>query len=863
MALAKRRGETMPVYKEYRRHDRWTPHLLSEVVPWRAVIAPGVVLQKDRHGLQRTYAVRGPDVQGETPEVQGALMLQANQVLKRMGGRWMLQSEAQRRRVTALQEVSWQHPVAALIDAEQRQRLLTTPGSRETAYFMTLTWFPPSASTRSGVRWLMRGPGAVQSGNDESASIREFVTQADALMELLKGMLAVCRPLTTSETLTYLHNCVSDRWQTVGHPACLTDIDTQLCDAPWVGGWYPQLGTWYVRTCSVLGYPAQSSVGVVRTIDAADVDYRWCTRWVGLEKHIQAGILRKTQGAWIGQERSFMARIAESVSNQPTRMLNTDATNKAEQADAARQEIGADVVAYGEFTSTVTVWDAEADKADAKLSTVMAAFAAQGFVTTAERHHATAAWLSSHPGNRLDNVRRSHHHSLTLAHLCPGLTATWPGPRRDAYLDAGPWFFTHTEGSTLFRVVNHVRDVGHFLVLGATGAGKSTYGNYLRSQWLQYPHAQAKLFDLDGHGRLLTYLLGGTWYDLGSPALRFQPLRHVDDPLKRGLAVQWLLDLLEEYHVSLTAPVMAYVGSNLTKLAQLAPERRTLSQLVTLMADGSRDTELKAKSGRMDAQGISHPDVDLKALVTLHYEVRTVLKRFTVDGEYGGMFDGTEDAFDANPIQTFELRSLLQRPRLLGPVLRYVLTQVELQMSTDAPMLLLLDDAAIPWAVKKIEDKSKEWMMTTRKKSVSLGFMTHSLSQVFDSPLGALLEEGCPTRFMLPNPSALEPAIAAIYTRLGLSDNAIRLIATARPQRDVYYACTELGQRLFQLPLGPLALACLARNSAADHALMDALMTKEGPEGFAAAWLRTNGFGKEADNVETRDPSTHPACNLG
>jgi type IV secretion system protein VirB4 len=655
---------------------------------------------------------------------------------------------------------------------------------------------------------------------------------------------------------------VSDRWHQVGRLASLVDIDSQLCDTPLQGGWYPILGDphgtcWHLRTCSVLGYPAESSVGVVRRLDSADVDYRWCTRWVGLEKHIQAGILRKTQGAWIGQERSFFARLTESMSSQPTRVLNTDATNKAEQADAARQEIGADIVAYGDFTSTVTVWDTDAQGAEDKLAIVMQAFDHEGFVTTPERQQAVAAWLSSQPGNRLDNVRRTHQHSLTLAHLCPGLTATWPGPDHDAYLDAGPWFYAHTEQSTLFRVVNHVRDVGHFLVLGATGSGKSTLGNFLRSQWMQYPHAQAKLFDLDGHGRLLTYLLGGTWYDLGSPTLRFQPLRHVDDPLKRGLAVQWLLDLLEEYHVTLTAPVLAYIGANITKLAQRRPEQRTLSALVTLMADGSRDTELKAKSGRMDAQGISHPDVDLKALVTLHYEIRTVLSRFTTKGEYGGVFDGTEDAFDANPIQTFELRSLLQRPRLLGPVLRYVLTQVELQMSTDAPMLLILDDAAIPWAVPKIEEKSKEWMMATRKKSVSLGFMTHSLSQVFDSPLGALLEEGCPTRFFLPMPAALEPNIAAIYTRLGLTPQAIRTIATSRPQRDVYYACTELGQRLFHLPLGPLALACLARNSADDHALIDEGLTHEGREGFTAAWLRTNGFEKEADDVETNTRTSH------
>src|SRR5712692_3518224 len=75
----------MPVYAEYTPKGKVPAHM-SDVVPWRAVLAPGVVLQKDQHGLQRTYALRGPDVQGETPEVQGALMLQANEVLKRLGG---------------------------------------------------------------------------------------------------------------------------------------------------------------------------------------------------------------------------------------------------------------------------------------------------------------------------------------------------------------------------------------------------------------------------------------------------------------------------------------------------------------------------------------------------------------------------------------------------------------------------------------------------------------------------------------------------------------------------------------------------------------------------------------------------------
>ena len=114
---------------------------------------------------------------------------------------------------------------------------------------------------------------------------------------------------------------------------------------------------------------------------------------------------------------------------------------------------------------------------------------------------------------------------------------------------------------------------------GATGSGKSTLANFLRACWMQYPHAQAKVFDLDGHARLLTYLLGGTWHDLGSPTLRLQPLRYVDDPLAArhcpAVAPRSLCGL---WHSASVRRRMAFSPAHLDKLAQLPPAERTLSR---------------------------------------------------------------------------------------------------------------------------------------------------------------------------------------------------------------------------------------------------------------------------------------------
>ena len=155
--------------------------------------------------------------------------------------------------------------------------------------------------------------------------------------------------------------------------------------------------------------------------------------------------------------------------------------------------------------------------------------------------------------------------------------------------------------------------------------------------------------------------------------------------------------------------------------------------------------------------------MDLKALAVLQLSIRQTLHQFALGGEYDGIFDGNVDVLGQHPVQTFELRSLLQRPRLVGPVLGYVFPEIERQMRTDAPMFLLLDDAAVTWLTpqqgaheqadirRKLEQRCRDWLMTTRKKNVSLGFSTHSLSQVFSSALGPLLEEGCPSRFFLPD----------------------------------------------------------------------------------------------------------------
>src|SRR2546428_12261173 len=130
----------MAVYEEYVRPKR-RPDLLSDMLPWRAVIAPGVVVHKDRwQTLQRTYAVRGPDVMGLAREVQGSLILQANNVLKRLGGHLMPQSGAQRIRGTTLPAIETPLPLGRLLHADPPGPLPAGPGHPQNPGHLTPGW---------------------------------------------------------------------------------------------------------------------------------------------------------------------------------------------------------------------------------------------------------------------------------------------------------------------------------------------------------------------------------------------------------------------------------------------------------------------------------------------------------------------------------------------------------------------------------------------------------------------------------------------------------------------------------------------------------------------------------------------------
>ena len=77
--------------------------------------------------------------------------------------------------------------------------------------------------------------------------------------------------------------------------------------------------------------------------------------------------------------------------------------------------------------------------------------------------------------------------------------------------------------------------------------------------------------------------------------------------------------------------------------------------------------------------------------------------------------------------------------------------------------------------------------------------------------------------------------MADFYHRLGLNGPQRHILATAVPKRQ-YYCISEEGQRLYDLALGPLALAFVGISDKETLATLKALEARHGPR-WVDAWL--------------------------
>ena len=480
---------------------------------------------------------------------------------------------------------------------------------------------------------------------------------------------------------------------------------------------------------------------------------------------------------------------------------------------------------FSYYTSVLLVAEESAERADRVAAEVLEAVRARRFTARVEDVNAVEAFIGSLPGHGYANLRKPVLSTTNIADLLP-TTSVWPGRAENP----SPFFpkgspallWAATAGTTPFRVNLHDDDVGHALVIGSTGSGKSVLVGTLLAQWFRYPEAQAFLFDVGYAGYLLARACGARHYDIaaGRPdRVRFQPLARVDDPAERAWAVDWLETLVALQGAEVTPAERARLARALELLAGSPREHRTLTELMVQV----QSAPLKA-----------------------------ALRAYTTGGHLGYLLDADEDGVGEGAYQVFELKHLVElSDKVLVPVLLHLFRRIEARLSAGRPTLIVIEEAWAALLKSAFAGRIRQWLLTLRKENAAVVLVAHSPAQLATLENRQLLVESCPTRIFLPNADALDGQNAALFEALGLGPAEVEIVARARRKRDYYFASPS-GRRLFSLGLGPAALAFLSarpgRSTQETRAEADALIAEHGAA-WPAHWLRRCGHAAEAAEV--------------
>ncbi|EHR00992.1 conjugal transfer protein TrbE [Bradyrhizobium sp. WSM471] len=792
---------------EYRRSNT----RLADFLPWAALVDEGIVLNKDG-SFQRTARFRGPDLDSSVPAELVAVASRLNNALRRLGSGWAVFVEAQRHSAGRYPPDTFPDVASALVDAERKAQFEEAGSHYESSYYLTFLYLPPAESAAVAERLLYEG-GHRSAGADAREVLSGFVDRTNRVLQLVEGFMPECGWLDDEATLTYLQSTVSTKRHRVRVPEIPMYLDALLADQPLTGGLEPMLGDAHVRVLTVVGFPSATTPGILDDLNRLAFPYRWSTRAIMLDKTDALKLLTRIRRQWFAKRKSIAAILKEVMTNEASTLLDTDAHNKALDADHALQELGSDQIGEAFVTATVTVWDRDPHAADEKLRLVEKVIQGRDFTSMAETVNAVEAWLGSLPGQVYANVRQPPVSTLNLAHMIP-LSAVWAGEVRDHHFKAPPLFFGKTEGSTPFRFSLHVGDVGHTLIVGPTGAGKSVLLALMALQFRRYPAAQIFAFDFGGSIRAAAIAMGGDWHDLGGAVggdsaefVALQPLARIDDVAERGWAADWIASILARERIEVTPETKDHVWSALTSLASAPVRERTLTGLSVLLQSNA---------------------------------LKRALQPYCLGGPFERLLDAEGERLGETSVQVFETDGLIGTG-VAPAVLSYLFHRIEDRFD-GRPTLLIIDEGWLALDDADFAGKLREWLKTLRKKNASVVFATQSLADIDGSAIAPAIIESCPTRILLPNDRAIEPQIMAVYRRFGLNDRQIEILARATPKRD-YYCQSRRGNRLFELGLGEIALAFAAASSKTDQALIERVLEEHGRDDFVTGWLKARDLG--------------------
>lgn len=425
------------------------------------------------------------------------------------------------------------------------------------------------------------------------------------------------------------------------------------------------------------------------------------------------------------QSFTFLGRAAasERFRLRQKQMENADDRAVSQMLDLvdAADDLMSNRFVLGDHHFTLAVYSDSLKGLRDNMSIARAALADTGMVAAREGAALEAAYWSQLVGNFAWRARPAPITSLNFAAFSPFHTYPAGLATGNHWGDAIALLKTSARSPYFFSF--HKRDLGHTLVIGPSGGGKTVIVNFLMAQ-AEKTGARQIFIDKDQGAQIFVLASGGTYLTLanGTPT-GFAPLKALENNAEdRAWLSLWVRQLVRAESRPITVQEERMIDEGVAAVMRLPREDRSLDALRTML-------------GMADAGGVG-----------------ARLEKWTSRGAMGWVFDNAEDrmTLDARFIG-FDMTDFLDNAEIRTPLMLYLFHRID-KLLTGERTIIAVDEFWKALGDEAFRSFAQDGLKTYRKRNALMVFATQSPADALKSDIAHSILEQVATQVMLPNP---------------------------------------------------------------------------------------------------------------
>ena len=532
-----------------------------------------------------------------------------------------------------------------------------------------------------------------------------------------------------------------------------THVDYFVADSAIDCHWdHLAVGHQVVKVLSMKEPPSQTFAHLLTDLYAVPGEFIACLEWQRIPNDRMRRDLQTRRRHFFNKRVSMVNYVAPDA--RPEDMLVDDsASATVRQLGDALTELEINGHFFGQCSLTLVLHGQDERALQHQTAEAMKAMAVHDGSLFEETYNLLNAWLSIVPGNSAHNLRRLALLETNLADLSFLFTLD-AGERESAHLGREALAILETPHHVPYAFNLHVQDVGHTLVLGATGSGKSFLVNFLMTHAQKYDPLTV-ILDLGHSYRKLATLLRGRYLEIG--------LRHAE--------------------VTINPFALTPTPENLHFL-------HAFVHVLLEGDDGYRLSELEDREVYDAIENLYVLDPSQRRLFTvanlLPRGVAGRLHKWVEGGRYASLFDNLQDTLTMERLQVFDFEAMRAYPALLEPLLFYVLHRVTARVQDPAEAatlkLCVMDEAWRFIQHPRLRAYVQEGLKAWRKRNAAMILSTQTIDDFASADLLRTVVESCPTKLLLANP-ALDPRQYADLFQL--NEMELELLAGLIPRQQM------------------------------------------------------------------------------